>query len=63
MTPKDNPFQEAHDYLNEYYRTHATTIKDVIGSQWTRGIVSARAEALNILKEAAEKWNQRKEPQ
>lgn len=42
-------------YLDYYYKKHACSIKDVISSQWTRGVLSGRVEALNILKEAIEK--------
>ena len=52
---KPCPFQEAHDYLENYYRTHAVGLREVINSQWTRGVVSGRSEALNILKEAIDR--------
>lgn len=56
---KPCPFQEAHDYLEAYYKKHATGVKEVITSQWVRGMVDGRTEALNILKEAIAAWNRR----
>ena len=50
-----NGLQMAHDFLEAYYKRHPASIKDIISSQWTRGVVSGRTEALNILKDAAER--------
>lgn len=43
----------ARTYLSDYYATHRTGVREVITSQWTRGLVSGRTEALNILADAA----------
>ena len=43
----------AHDYLEAYYKMHGIGVREVITSQWGRGFVDGRTEALNILACAA----------
>jgi hypothetical protein len=49
---KQEDLNFAIDVLERYYEKHKGTIQGIIGSQWVRGMVSGRGEALNILREA-----------
>lgn len=42
----------AQKYLESYYNTYGMGVKEIIGSQWARGVFFGRQEALNILQEA-----------
>lgn len=45
-------FEEARNHLKDYFAKHGMGVKDVIQSQWARGVHSGRQEAINVLDEA-----------
>lgn len=48
----------ATNYLKEYFQKHNVGVTALIQSQWTRGVYSGRQEAINILTEAATKFEE-----
>jgi hypothetical protein len=45
----------ARTYLEGYFKRHSIGTKEIIYSEWLRGVLSGRQEAINILNEAIEK--------
>jgi hypothetical protein len=43
--------QAARNHLKDYFDKHSVGVKEVISSQWVRGVISGRQEAINILDE------------
>ena len=48
----------ARAYLEKYFQKHNMGVKEMIQSQWARGVYSGRQEAINVLSEVIEKFEE-----